>query len=120
MRLIVDEYPYSGPLSAGQFILGRTTDPVLLKTFTRFAPIEAGPHSFVLADKLAACQFFYQELRPLPEGDRWGDLWASDKWPAGIRIAMAPLDPTSNALHMTTITAPIRITRIPLEVYADN
>ena len=120
VRLIVDEYPYSGPLSAGQFILGRSTDPVLLKSVTHFAPIDAGSHSFVLADKLATCNFYYEEVRPLPEGERWGNLWVSDKWPSAIRIEMTPLDPASGSLHMTTVPAPLHVTRQATDPYADN
>ncbi len=37
VRLIVDEYPYDGPLSAGQFIVGRATDPLLMKTSDRIS-----------------------------------------------------------------------------------
>ncbi|MCU1259275.1 MAG: hypothetical protein JWO80_2160 [Bryobacterales bacterium] len=120
VRLIVDEYPYSGPLSTGLFVLGRTSDPVLMKPITHFAPIEAGPHSFVLADKLAYCRFFYEEMRPKPEIERWDTFWTLDRWPEGIRIEMAPLDPTSASLHMVTVTAPLRVTRLPLETYDDQ
>jgi prepilin-type N-terminal cleavage/methylation domain-containing protein len=120
VRLIVDEYPYTGSVSAGLFVTGRVSDPILLRPVTRFAPIEAGPHSFVLADKLAYCNFFYQELRPKPEIERWNNLWTLDRWPQGIRIEMAPLDPKSASLHMVTVTAPLHVTRLAMDTYDDQ
>jgi prepilin-type N-terminal cleavage/methylation domain-containing protein len=120
VRLIVDEYPYSGPLSAGQFIAGRVSDPMLARITTRFTPIEAGPGSFVLADKLAYCNFYYEELRPKPEIERWNNLWSLDRWPEGIRIEMAPLDPKSASLHMVTVTAPLHVTRLAMDTYDDQ
>jgi general secretion pathway protein J len=120
VRLIVNEYPYTGALSAGMFIVGRISDPVMLRTVTRFAPIEAGAGSFVLADKLAYCHFLYEEVRPRPEIERWDSVWTLDKWPQGIRIEMAPLDAKSASLHMVTVTAPVHVTRDAMEVYADQ
>ncbi len=120
VRLIVDEYPYTGPMAAGQFVTGRQNDPVLMKMITQFAPVEVGPRSFVLADKLASCQFFYEEMRPKPEIERWDPAWFLDTWPEGIRIEMTPLDATSNALHMVTVTAPLHVTRLAMEAYDDQ
>lgn len=120
VRLIVDEYPYSGPLSAGLFITGRVPDPVLLRQVTHFAPIEVSAHSFVLADKLAYCRFFYEELRQRPEIERWNESWNLERWPEGIRIEMAPLDPKSASLHMVTVTAPLHVTRLATDTFDDQ
>jgi hypothetical protein len=39
--------------------------------------------------------------------------------PLGIRIEMAPLDARSNALQVTTVTAPVNVTRTPGTNYVD-
>ena len=120
VRLIVNEYPYTGPASAGAFITGRVTDQMLMRQVTRFAPIEAGTGSFVLADKLAYCRFLYEELRPRPEIERWNNAWTLDRWPEAIRIEMAPLDPKSASLHMVTVTALLHVTRLAMDAFDDQ
>lgn len=119
-RLIVNETPYSGSRSAGQSILGRAFDPASGRLATHFTPIEPGSNSFVLADRLAVCNFSYQEIRPRPELQRWDGVWSLDKWPDAIRIEMAPLGEVGRRLHMISIVAPVRVTRIPTDVYNDN
>lgn len=120
VRLIVDETPYSGSRSAGAFVLGRAFDSVTGRSVRQFAPIEPGPHSFVLADKLASCDFSYQERRPRPELQRWVSVWSLDEWPDAIRIQMQPLDEVGKRLHVISIVAPVRVTRSPTEVFNDN
>ncbi len=118
-RLIVDETPYTGGRSAGLFILGRGFDSINGRATVQFTPIEAGPNSFVLADKLASCTFSYQELRPRPELQRWVPVWTADAWPDAIRIEMEPLGEVGRRLHMITVVAPVRVTRSATEVYED-
>ena len=65
VRLIVNEHLYSGPLSTGRFCGGMRGTTVL------FFPVQIGPASFVLADKLAHCRFLYREERELPLGPIW-------------------------------------------------
>jgi prepilin-type N-terminal cleavage/methylation domain-containing protein len=118
VRLVVNELPYANPFSAGEIVLGRTVvDGGLLNSFR---PIEIGPQSFVLADKLATCRFLYQEPRPRPEYQRWVELWIKQDWPTSIRIEMTPLRDEPGQLKMTTVTAPIRVNKAPLETYEDK
>ncbi len=119
VRLIVNEWPYTGPLSAGVMVTGRSTVGDL-GVMTTFRPIETGPGSFVLADKLASCRFSYQELRPRPDYQRWDDTWIKLEWPSSIRIEMEPLTADPGQLKMTTVTAPLQVTKKPLELYADQ
>jgi prepilin-type N-terminal cleavage/methylation domain-containing protein len=111
VRLIVNEWPYTGPDSAGVFVAGRAPDPNSGRYALVFAPIEAGPRSFVLADRLEYCRFSFQ---------RWVPHWVQDIWPNAIRIEMGPLDPDNGRLRMMTLTAPIHVTRRPMEEYADE
>jgi CheY-like chemotaxis protein len=62
VRLVVNEQLYSGPAAAGFFCLGPGGDSF------RFRPIEIGPRSFVLADRLS----FYAPYQSDP--DRWGKV----------------------------------------------
>src|SRR6185369_11613449 len=59
VRLVVNEMPYTGPLTAGEICPGMMQDPETGAPVPRFAPVVAGPRSFVLADKLAYCRFTY-------------------------------------------------------------
>lgn len=118
VRLVVNEIPYTSPYSAGELVTGRSTvDGGLLTTFR---PVEVGPQSFVLADKLASCRFLYQEARPQPENQRWVEQWVKQQWPVSIKIEMEPLDKDPAHLKMMTITAPVHVNKMPLEVYEDK
>ena len=118
VRLVVNEIPYTSPFSAGEMVTGRSTvDGVLL---TMFRPVEVGPQSFVLADKLASCHFLYREARPQPEYQRWVEQWVKPDWPMSIRIEMQPLTHEPGQLTMMSITAPVHVDKKPLELYEDK
>ena len=113
VRLVVNEQLYSGPLAAGFFCLGPGADGF------RFRPIEIGPRSFVLADRLALCRFSYQEKPPAPADSRWTTVWIAPRWPAAIRIEMGPLDEEISRLRPVTVTAQIHVNRYPVFEYGD-
>jgi prepilin-type N-terminal cleavage/methylation domain-containing protein len=111
VRLVVNEIPYAGPLSAGRYCLG----------INRYIPASPSPKSFVLADKLAFCRFSY--LDQVPDGSRpafWTPMFAGANWPKAIRVDMAPLEPDPGRLQPISLTAPIRIHRSPEVVYDDT
>jgi hypothetical protein len=110
VRLVVNEIPYLGPVTAGRLCAGPG----------KFVPALAGPNSFVLADKLAFCRFAYLAQPPdlsLPPG--WASLFPPPGWPQGVRIEMAPLDPDPSSLQPISMVAPIRIHRSPEIPYGD-
>jgi general secretion pathway protein J len=112
VRLVVNEHLYTGPRGAGQFCAAGGPVPL-------FVPIQAGPTSFVLADKLAYCRFSFRELMPPPELARWVPLWTKhDYLPNAVRIEMAPLNPNAARLEPVTLTMPVHVTRLPLVDYA--
>lgn len=119
VRLVVNEHLYTGPLGAGAFCLGRGLDPALGVDAPQFPRIQIGPGSFVLADRLAYCRFLFQEARPAPELTVWRERWILPQLPRAIRIEMAPLEANPAGLRPLTMTAPIRVTRIPIFDYAD-
>ncbi|MBK9168514.1 MAG: prepilin-type N-terminal cleavage/methylation domain-containing protein [Bryobacterales bacterium] len=123
VRLVVNEHLYTGPLSAGRFCLGQVPDPETGAVLPTFAPVEIGPGSFVLADRLAYCWFSYEELAPQPPPQlpaaMWRNRWISDRWPRAIRVEMAPLDDPGGKLAPFTLTAPLPVNRIPIFRYAD-
>jgi prepilin-type N-terminal cleavage/methylation domain-containing protein len=114
VRLVVNEHLYTGPRGAGVFCLGRTPDPLSGIPVPRFRPIEIGPSSFVLADRLAYCRFSYRQLAPPPLLERWVPVWMQMSWPTAVRVEMAPLEPNSTRLQLVTLTAPIRVNKMPL------
>jgi type II secretory pathway pseudopilin PulG len=114
VRLVVNEQLYSGPVSAGFFVMGPGPQGF------RFRPIEIGPKSFVLADRLGYCHFSYQEKLPGPDEFRWVELWNAPRWPAAIRVEMAPVDEETARLHPLTVTAKIHVNRFPVFEYVDT
>ncbi len=110
VRLVVNEIPYDGPLSASQVCTGDG----------HFAPVVAGPNSFVLADKLASCQFQYLTAPDNPSDPAiWQPFFKSKLWPYGVRIQMAPLEPDPSRLQPITATVPLFLYRNPEMQYAD-
>jgi len=119
VRLIVNEHFYTGPLGAGAFCLGPGPDPLTGVQAPLFRPIEVGPASFVLADRLAYCRFSYREPLPPPALERWVPRWVQPQWPTAVRIEMAPLEPDSSRLQPMELVAPIRVNKIPMTDYVD-
>jgi hypothetical protein len=121
VRLVVNEHFYTGPRSAGLFCLGWAPGggPGGAPPGFVFPPIQAGPESFVLADRLAYCRFLYRESVPPPALERWTRAWDAVRWPSAVRIEMAPLDTPPSRPALVSITAPIRVNRAPFEAYAD-
>lgn len=111
-RLIVNEIPYS-PSVANLFCVGQAMDPIANAMVPRFRPIEPGPRSFVLADKLAYCRFFFLEpvIPPVQPKEVWRARWVIPQFPRAIRIEMAPLDINPTRLQPIAITMPLRIHR---------
>ncbi len=122
VRLVVNEVPYTGAEGAGNLCLGPVPGPTG-DLVPRFLPIQAGPRSFVLADRLAACKFSY--LAPAPVGTPppalpvWRPDWPIMDWPLAVRIDMRSIDEDPSRLRPLTVTAPIEISRNPLRRYAD-
>ncbi|MGA3044584.1 MAG: prepilin-type N-terminal cleavage/methylation domain-containing protein [Bryobacteraceae bacterium] len=119
MRLVVNEIPYTGPLSAGQTCLGMNQDTASGQTVPQFKPIQVSGDSFVLADKLAWCRFSYLEPGKPPDVDFWRPDWVLPRWPIGLRVEMAPLEDNPSRLRPLTVSAAIPINRSPYIKYAD-
>jgi len=119
VRLIVNEFLYSGPRAAGASCIGLAPDPVAGGMAPRFAPIQIGSGSFVLADKLAVCRFTFRDPLPVDKPPRWVARWAKPYLPDAIRVDMAPFAPDPGRLQPMALTIPVHVTRLPLEPY-DN
>jgi general secretion pathway protein J len=120
VRLVVNEIPYWGPASAGRFCLGVGVDPLTGQPSANFAPVEATPKSFVLADQLAYCRFAYHTRRLPNLPATWRPKWGLATWPAGVRVEMAPLEPDPSRVQPITIVAPVRLFRSSELDYADD
>lgn len=120
VRLVVNERIYGGPFMAGALCSGLAPAVEGGPPLPVFEPVEIGPASFVLADKLAYCRFVYRQTLPPPELERWLPMWPlPDLLPSGVRIEMAPLDADPSKLQVMTVTAPLRINKWVLGPYAD-
>lgn len=121
MRLLVNETPYAGSLSGGSLCSGVVPDPQTGAGIPQFPRPSVGPGSFVLADRLAYCRFSY--LTPSAKAGEpglWLPAWTGKGWPSGIRVEMAPSEPSPAQLQPVTVTAPIYLTRNPEATYADH
>jgi hypothetical protein len=121
VRLLVNEIPYTGPPGISQMCVGLDSPAEAGSRLPRFSPPSVGGTSFVLADHLSAVRFEY--LAPAKKnGDPgvWTPVWNGPDWPFGIRILMAPLEPSPARLQPITVTAPIYINRDPKVQYADQ
>jgi hypothetical protein len=120
VRLVVNEHLYSGPRSARAFCSGTRVDEALGAPVPVFAPVEIGPGSFVIADKLAACHFEFlqpdKDSREKPSV--WVPRWVRPVLPDAIRVVMGPLDPGASQLPLQTLTIPVRVNRDPSVDYA--
>ncbi len=117
VRLVVNEHLYTGPRGAGLFCMGRAPDPLSGAGIPKFREIEVGSSSFVLADRLAYCRFLYRELAPPLAPERWVAVWTAMTWPIAVRVEMAPLAPDSTRLQQVALTAPVRVSKMPLNWY---
>ncbi len=110
LRLIVNESLYTGPASMSPFCLD-----------LNFLPAVATPQSFVLADRLASCQFSYREGIPdSPIGGNWQPVWNRPNLPSAVRVDMTPLVPDPARLPLVGVIVPIHITRDVGAPYGDT
>jgi prepilin-type N-terminal cleavage/methylation domain-containing protein len=120
VRLVVNERPYSGELSTSGLCLGMDVPFENGVRGPRFGPIEVGPQSFVLADKLAYCRFSYRQKLPPPVFAGWAPQWRFASWPTAVHVELAQLAPQAMRSPLVSVTAPVRVTRMPNVVYADR
>lgn len=109
VRLVANEHLYAGPHSTGSFCIGG-----------RFLPVQAGPQSVVIADRLQFCRFVYREGIPGTLRSIWIPAWTKVDLPIGVRIELAPMEIDPAGIPMQSITVPIRVTRQVMEKYADR
>lgn len=120
VRLVVNESPYTGPLSAGVLCIGAMPDPLLGRPVYNFLPMQPTENSFVLADKMAYCRFsYYGPGRGPNDPPQWTPRWAGPGWPWGVRIEMAPLEPDPGRVQPITVMAPMSLFRSPEIEYGD-
>lgn len=119
VRLVVNEHPYTGGFATGRFCVGVMFDPASGMSLPRFIPVETGPRSFVIADKLASARFLYREAMLEPPYERWVPRWVLQSWPTAIRIEMFPLNPDPAKILPSTLTIPVFVNRVPLGQYGD-
>lgn len=119
VRLIVNEIPYTGPVTAGAACIGMRPNPESGFNVPIFAPIFAGPQSFVLADKLAFCRFSYLQPAKPPDYNFWRPDWVLKRSPIGIRVELAPIEDNRARLRPLTVSAVLPINRNPDITYVD-
>jgi prepilin-type N-terminal cleavage/methylation domain-containing protein len=106
VRLVATERPYTGPQSTTPYCGG--------------AP--ASGESYVLAEHLAYCRFWYHE--PYDQNrfieTAWLPVWDKPLLPAGVRIEMRSAVLDTGGLSVLGVTVPIQVNRDPRLVYVDG
>ena len=121
VRLVVNETPYS-PVTAGRTCQALVIDQVTGQQAPRFLPPQTSERSFVLADRLAYCKFWYlvkSTRADQPITTKWLPSAPAGNWPLAIRVEMAPLERDISLLQPITVTAPIFVHRGPGIEYGD-
>lgn len=119
VRLIVNEFLYSGPYSAGQTCYGLAPDPLSGALVPRFAPIQPRPDSFIIADRLLGSRFRYLQYMAPPDAPRWVDQWIFKELPEAIAVEMVPLPGENTGVQPMTLVIPLRVDRLPGKRYGD-
>jgi prepilin-type N-terminal cleavage/methylation domain-containing protein len=120
VRLVVNEIPYFGPLAAGRLCTGMAPDPATGISMPHFLPVLSGPNSFVLADKLAFCQFAYLwQPRKVDDPIVWSPVALNSGWPIAVRVQMAPFQADPSVLQPLTVTAALHLHLSPAIPYVD-
>lgn len=119
VRLIVNELPYLGPLSTGRLCFGLKFDQSIGLAAPAFAPIQPGPGSFVLADRLLSVRFRYLQAQPLPNPPEWVDRWTMEALPEAIGIELAPLPGETVGPLPVSLVLPLTVDRNPRKRYGD-
>lgn len=121
-RLMVNETLFAGAASTEPACLGAAADvggPP--SAFSNEAGLRTRTQNwFLVADRLAAARFLYQERDPRSQfGGGWKTFWDQPFLPWGVRIEMLPVAPETQRIPIGSVTVPLHITRQPTEQYID-
>lgn len=117
LRLLMNEIPYHGPVGAGYFCLPPAPDPSGGPPVVLFREPVTGPQTFVLADRLAVCRFFFEESAP-GRPPAWLPAWQrTDIWPSAIRIEMIAAEPDATNVQPMPITVRLLVDKPPGETF---
>jgi prepilin-type N-terminal cleavage/methylation domain-containing protein len=94
VRLLLNEYPYQGKRS--------------LSVMCGLPPT-ATPNSFILADRLANCQFRFRRMETQLGIEMWLTEWIVPEWPSGISVDLAPVEVLANQIQPRPVFVPILV-----------
>jgi len=113
-RVLLNDLPYLGPRQAGGFITGALEEPLTGELRLFWAPIQALPASFIIADELESCSFSYYLQEASDQPGRWLPAWPQAmQIPFGVAIQMTGRGDSAR-LRPVSITVPIRSRARPL------
>lgn len=109
VRLVVNEHLYWGPLSTGYFCSPNPMPTSSGFFTTPFLPVQTGPNSYILSDRLSSVSFLYRAAVPVPPFYRWLEEWPDPGLPEAIRIQTVPLRESDG--RPFTLVAPMQMKR---------
>lgn len=118
VRLVMNEYLYTGPTSIVPLCMGTNMDSRTTTLTAMLRPVQVGPRPFVLADGLAFCRFYYLLSDRMGRKD-WLPGFAGSLPPSAIRVEMQALEPDGGRLQMASVTLPVHVNRNGMLYYFD-
>ncbi len=106
VRLILNEVPFIGPRGLGLAVAGRSVDPLTNFSFLDFRPILTGPQTFVLADRLTDCRFWYLDRGPFDQPEVWRPRWPTGVLPRAVRIEMGGQRRLTASIQVSELARP--------------
>ena len=106
-RVLLNQMPFQGPLSAGLLVEGYFRDANFPRGRLVFRPIEPRATSLIILDELQDCSFAYlKESRNLSEPTRWLPLWSdSYELPGAVAIRLTPRGDPARLLPVSIVAA---------------
>jgi hypothetical protein len=118
-RLLLNEWPYAGPPSAGALCTPPVRDAFSGIELLGFQTPSPRQGTFVLADKLQSGSLSYLEAAKRDRPARWVNLWVlRNEWPAAIRLESHTLPDQATAFSPVTFTGRIHVDMPPGEPFA--
>ncbi len=117
-RLLLNEYLYTGAVSAGALCMPPVSDSLSGLMLLGFPPPVPRQGTFVLADKLESGGFSYLEPARDDRPPRWVSVWSRmDVWPLAIRAEFRPRADQLSSFSPVEFTGRIRVSMPPGEAF---
>ena len=106
-RVLLNQMPYRGPLSAGSLVEGYLRNSSFPRGRVIFQPIQTRPDSLVIMDELEECSFSYLKEPPMfNASSEWAPLWDDlFSLPAAVAVRLTARGEEARLLPVSIVAA---------------